>query len=266
MPRSTVTTAVTSGTEDTAPAAPTRRSARPRLWAEILLIAVCYSAYTFVRNLVPASEHAALQRAGEVLRAEHGMGLDVEYAFNMLFVNVRWLGVSANYYYATLHFVVTIGVLVWLYAWHPERYARFRTLLFATTVTALLGFWFYPLAPPRMLPGFVDTVVAFNTWGLYDSSPIATMSNQFAAMPSLHTAWSLWCAVAIFTTAGSRWARGLAVLYPVLTVIVILGTANHFLVDVVGGALVLFAGFVLYETITRGGQPAQILCRGSAGV
>lgn len=236
---------------------------RPRLWAEVLLIAVCYTAYSFVRNLVPTAETAALRRAGDILHAERLLGLDIEYAVNRLFVDAQWLGVTANYYYATLHFAVTIGVLVWLYVWHPSRYVTFRTLLFATTVTALLGFWLYPLAPPRMLPGFVDTVVQFNTWGLYDSSPIATMSNQYAAMPSLHTAWSLWCALAIFTTVRHRWAKALAIIYPVLTIVVILGTANHFILDAVGGAAALAGGAAVSAALTRAWAPALRLCRSS---
>lgn len=246
---------------DVVPSTPVR--GRPRLWAEILLIAACYSAYSLVRNLVPTAEDAAMQRAVELLSAERALGLDIEYAVNRLFVDLQWLGVAANYYYATLHFAVTIGVMVWLYVWHPGRYSKFRSLIFATTVTALLGFWLYPLAPPRMLSGYVDTVIAFNTWGLYDSSPIATVSNQFAAMPSLHTAWSLWCAVAIYTTAKRGWVKALAVAYPTVTVVVILGTANHFILDAVGGALVLFGGFVVYETMTRAWAPANRLCRGS---
>jgi hypothetical protein len=242
-----------------------RRSGRPRLWAEIVLIAVCYSAYSVVRNLVPTRHATAMQRAYEILDAERSLHLNVEYAVNQLFVDVRWLGVAANYYYATLHFIVTIGVLVWLYARHPHRYATYRWMLFGTTLTALLGFWFFPLAPPRFLPGYVDTVLAFHTWGLYDSSPIASVSNQYAAMPSLHTAWSIWCALAVINIVRSRLLKAVAGLYPVLTVIVILGTSNHFILDAFGGAAVLAGGYVLTQTLPRAAAPAQRLCRGGVG-
>ncbi|MBC6461595.1 phosphatase PAP2 family protein [Actinomadura sp. HBU206391] len=244
---------------------PDRRSGRPRLWAELLLIAVCYGAYSVVRNLVPTQHAAAMQRAHEILEAERALHLDFEFAVNQFFVDTRWLGVTANYYYATLHFIVTIGVLVWLYAWHPHHYVTYRWLLFGTTITALIGFWFYPLAPPRFLPGYVDTVVAFNTWGLYDSSPIATVSNQYAAMPSLHTAWSLWCALAVITIVRSRWVKIVAAGYPIVTVVVILGTSNHFILDAVGGGAVLAGGYVLTQTLTWAAGPAQRLCRIGVG-
>ncbi|HZB30755.1 MAG TPA: phosphatase PAP2 family protein [Streptosporangiaceae bacterium] len=224
---------------------------RPRLWREILLIAACYGAYSIVRNMVPTRHTAALRRAGELLDLERSMHIDVELWFNQLFTRVGWLGVSANYYYATLHFAVTLGVLGWLFARHPGRYRAYRWWMFGTTVSALIGFWFYPLAPPRMMQGYVDTVLAFHTWGLYDSSPIATVSNQYAAMPSLHTAWSLWCAVALVRVARTRWVKVLAVCYPVCTVFVIMGTANHFILDAVGGVVSLTCGVVVAIAAAR---------------
>lgn len=254
------------GAPDTGGASSAAAGARPRWWAELAIIAVCYAAYSFVRNLVPADHAAAVGRAYEIMDAERVLHLDVEYWLNRLFAVHSWLGVSANYYYSTLHFIVTIGVLVWLYAKHPPRYVRYRTALFATTVIALAGFWSYPLAPPRMLPaeGFVDTVIVFNTWGLYDSSPVATVSNQYAAMPSLHTAWSVWCALAIVSVARRAWVRGLAVAYPVLTVLVIMGTANHFILDAVGGLVVLGAGFAFGPAALRALSLTRGLSRDSA--
>lgn len=224
---------------------------RPRLWREVLLIGACYGAYSIVRNMVPTRHAAALQRADDLLDLERTMHIDVELWFNQLFTRVGWLGVGANYFYATLHFAVTIGVLGWLFARHPGRYRAYRWWMFGTTVSALIGFWFYPLAPPRMMPEYVDTVLAFNTWGLYDSSPVATMSNQYAAMPSLHTAWSLWCAAAIVRIARSRWVKILAVCYPACTVLVIMGTANHFILDAVGGVVSLASGFVVAIAAAR---------------
>jgi hypothetical protein len=244
---------VATGDETDAPAAV---PGRPRLYREILLIGLCYSAYTLVRNLVPTTHTAALALGREILHVEAVLHVNAELPLNRLFTEQRWLGVGANYYYATLHFVVTIGVLVWLYAWHPERYVAYRRVIFATTVTALAGFWAFPLAPPRMLPGFVDTVLSFHTWGLYEStsSPVASVSNQYAAMPSLHTAWSLWCAIAIFDVARSRWAKAVAICYPVVTVMVIIGTANHYLLDAVGGVLTLGAGYLVALGLRPAGQ------------
>jgi hypothetical protein len=224
---------------------------RPRLYREILLIALCYTAYSFVRNLVPHNHTAALRLGHRILSIERALRLDPETPLNRLFDHVHWVGVAGNYYYSTLHFVVTPVVLGWLYVRHQDRYVFYRRLIFATTVLALVGFWLMPLAPPRMLPGFVDTVLSFHTEGLYASgaSPVGAVSNQYAAMPSLHTGWALWCAIAIADVTRRRWVKILAFCYPAATVVVILGTANHYFLDAVGGAVTLGCGYLATRSV-----------------
>ncbi|MFJ6752037.1 MULTISPECIES: phosphatase PAP2 family protein [unclassified Streptomyces] len=219
----------------------------PRLWFEILLIGVSYWTYSLIRNAVPEQKGQALRNADWIWRAEHSLGIAVEHTVNHAVNSVTWLIVSMNYYYATLHFIVTIGVLIWLYHWHPGRYSAARLALFATTGVALLGYYFYPLAPPRLMPGggFVDTVVQHQTWGSMASGNLASMSNQYAAMPSMHIGWSLWCGITIALLAKPLWARVLGLLYPTLTLMVIVSTANHFWLDAVGGVLCLAFGFGL---------------------
>jgi len=152
-----------------------------------------------------------------------------------------------NYYYATLHFVVTLSVLVWLYRCHPGRYAAARLVLFATTVVALVGYYFFPLAPPRLMTGttFVDTVMVHQTWGSMASGDLKHMSNQYAAMPSMHIGWSVWCGLTIFALARVPWVRVLGLLYPAVTLMVIVATAIHFWLDAVGGLLCLAFGFTV---------------------
>lgn len=226
-------------------AAARAKAVRPRLWPELLLIVVVYLAYEMVRNLVPADHATAAHRAYEVLNLEYSLNIDVEYTLNRIFTAHTWLALPANYFYSTMHFIMTVGVMVWLYWRHPARYPVYRSLLFFTTLVGLVGFWIFPLAPPRMLPGFTDTVISFGTWGIYDSGPMGSVSNQYAAMPSMHTAWSLWCAAAIIDITRRRWAVVLAALYPATTILVIMGTANHYILDAIGGAVALALGWAL---------------------
>ncbi|MGW6686717.1 phosphatase PAP2 family protein [Streptomyces sp. NPDC054961] len=220
---------------------------RPRLWFEILLIAVSYWTYSLIRNAVPEQKAAALANADWIWKVEQALGIAVEEKVNHAVNSVTWLVVSMNYYYATLHFIVTIGVLVWIYRFHPGRYAATRLVLFATTGVALVGYYFYPLAPPRLMNGhdFVDTVLVHHTWGSMASGNLKHMSNQYAAMPSMHIGWSLWCGLTIFAVASAPWARILGLLYPTATLIVIVSTANHFWLDAVGGMLCLAFGFAV---------------------
>jgi hypothetical protein len=226
---------------------------RPKWWQEIAFIALCYWLYSLVRNAVPDHQVAAGHRAADLLAAERGMHLAVERQVNDLVARTDWLAYFCNYYYATLHFVVTIAVLVWLYRRHPLRYRSIRSVLFATNLVALLGFYFYALAPPRLMDGsqgYVDTIIAFHTWGSWGSADVAAASNQYAAMPSLHIGWALWCAVVIWALAERRWVRVLGALYPCMTLFVIVGTANHFVLDAVGGMLALAAGFAAQRLLS----------------
>jgi hypothetical protein len=222
----------------------------------VLFIAICYGLYSLVRNAVPDHRVAAAHRAVDIYGLERTLHIGVEQSINAVVASTSWLAYVCNYYYATLHFAVTVGVLVWLYLKHPLRYRAVRSVLLVTNVVALAGFWFYALMPPRMLTGrgFVDTIVVFHTWGSWGSADVAKASNQFAAMPSLHIGWALWCAVAIVSLARRRWVRVLGALYPLATLFVIVGTANHFLLDAVGGVLALALGFGVQRLMS--GRPA----------
>ncbi|AUG76913.1 inositol phosphorylceramide synthase [Kitasatospora sp. MMS16-BH015] len=222
-----------------------RSPARPRLLFELALIGISYWLYSLVRNAVPEQAVVAQKHASWIWRFEQFLGVDVERAINHGVNSVTWLIVGMNYYYATLHFIVTIGVLVWLYRRHPGRYAAARSVLFVTTAIALVGFYFFPLAPPRLMTdgGFIDTVAIHHTWGSLASGAGAQVSNQYAAMPSMHIGWSLWCGLTIFFLARAPWARALGLLYPLCTLLVIISTANHFWMDAVGGMVCLGVGF-----------------------
>ncbi|MFF0126202.1 phosphatase PAP2 family protein [Streptomyces mirabilis] len=229
---------------------------RPRLWVELVCTGLLYWAYTLTRNAVPAHRSAALHRAQDILRAEQELHLNIELTINHAADRVGWLIVGMNYYYATLHFIVTIGVLLWLYGRHGERYRPVRTALYTATLLALAGFAFCATAPPRFLPGqgFIDTVVVHHTWGSWASGDVAALSNQYAAMPSVHIIWSSWSGLTLAFLARRTWVRVLGLCYPLATFTVILATANHFVTDAVAGAATLAVGFLIQQLLT--GRPA----------
>ncbi len=220
-----------------------RDGVRPRVWTELLLIGIGYWAYSLIRNAVPARAGAAFAHAGDVLRIEGDLGLDVEQHVNHTVNASTWVIVAMNYFYSVLWVVATIGVLVWLYVRHPDRYRAARTTLFATTMLALAGFFLFPLAPPRLMPGYIDTTVVHHTWGSFASGGMASLSNQYAAMPSMHIGWSLWAGIAVYLYAQRRWVRILGLLYPLATLAVVVSTGNHYLLDAVGGAVTLALGY-----------------------
>jgi hypothetical protein len=229
---------------------------QPRWWQEVTIIGFCYWIYSEVRNLVPDQKSIAMRHGRSVQHLQDVLHLNFERSLNGFVASHEPIAQVMNYYYATLHFVVTIAVLVWLYRSHPRIYRGARTVIFATSLIALAGFFLYPLAPPRLLPssyGYIDTLAVFNTWGSLADPKVAEHSNQFAAMPSLHIGWALWCGVAIFLCAKQVWVRGLGLIYPICTLLVIVGTANHYIIDAVAGLAVFLAGsLVQYLMSGRG--------------
>jgi hypothetical protein len=228
---------------------------RPMIWLEIALIGISYYVYTLTRLAAPAHESGAENRGWAILHFEHYLGINFEHTVNHAVYNIKWLIFSMNVYYATLHFIVPIAVLVWVYWKFPDRYRALRTVMFAMTGLALLGFYFYSLAPPRLLGGggFIDTFKLLNPWGQTSatSDGVAGMSgtNEYAAMPSLHIGWSTWCAIAIAYLAKRNWVKVLGILYPFATFAVIISTANHYVLDAVGGLVVLGLGFLVQRLL-----------------
>ena len=219
----------------------------PQWWQEIAIIAVGYWLYGLARNAVRDKDSVAFAHGRSVEHLQNLLHLNVELSINHFVAAHEPLAQVMDYYYATLHFIVTISVLIWVFRTQPLLYRGVRTVLFATTILGLAGFYFYPLAPPRLLSqyGYVDTVLKFHTWGSLADPDVADHSNQFAAMPSLHIGWSLWCAIAIYHCARHVWVRRLAFVYPVCTLIVIVGTANHFVLDAVGGVVTVALAFAV---------------------
>jgi hypothetical protein len=222
---------------------------RPRWWREVAFAAVFYGIYSAVRNLqgsAAVSYARALTDAQRIIHVEQLLHVFDEESIQHALLNDRWLIDIANVLYGSLHFIVTIAVLIVLFRRNPDAYRRARNALAAATSIALVGFAFYPTAPPRLLPsdyGFVDTLARYGTLWSFDSGSMSKISNQYAAMPSLHFAWALWCAIAILPLLHSRRARIGVFAYPALTLAVIIITANHFFLDAAMGAVTTAAGF-----------------------
>jgi hypothetical protein len=220
---------------------------RPVWWQELAIIAFGYWLYTMGRNAVPEQASIAMRHGRSVQHLQDVLHLNFELSINHFVAANEWLAQILDYYYAALHFVVTIAVMLWLFTRWRHVYRGARTVLVATTLFGLLGFYLYPLAPPRLLSDYdyIDTVVKFHTWGSLADPSIASHSNQFAAMPSLHIAWALWCGIVIFRCASRTWVRALGLCYPVGTLFVIIGTANHYFIDALGGVAVIVLGFAV---------------------
>ncbi|MEU9780543.1 bifunctional glycosyltransferase 87/phosphatase PAP2 family protein [Streptomyces phaeochromogenes] len=237
---------------------------RPNLLLELLLIRVGYSAYQQVRLAATggtnAGGRATAEEHGEQVHAiEKFLQIDVERWVNHAVVDVPWLQSFFDFYYTSFHFVVPLSVLGILYARRPADYRWARAALGFATLFALVGFWLYPLAPPRLMPGlgFIDTVHGVQDFSQPDYGTLTALTNQYAAMPSLHFGWSLWCGLVIAILAPKWWMKALGLLHPLFTVSAIVATANHWVLDAVGGAAVVGAGFAL-TYLLQGPRPRPL--------
>ena len=235
-------------------------------WIELLAVLVFYIVYSAIRNIHGGSlpPPHAFDHAHQIMSLEHHLGIYHEQTFQEWARHFRPLILFANYYYGSFHFIVTIFAGVYLYRHYRDDYPRFRNTIAITTAIALIGFTLYPLAPPRMFPGFVDTLLKDPAFWSFNSGGMQTVSNQFAAMPSVHIAWSTWCALALGPRLSNKTASVLAWCYPAITLVVIIITANHYLLDAVGGVVTLALGWFIANRVTRAGRGTPIDAAGGS--
>ncbi|MEV0980699.1 phosphatase PAP2 family protein [Streptomyces sp. NPDC049915] len=232
---------------------------RLRWWTELPLVLLVYGCYSAGRLLARGDVSDAVDHGLALLRVEKFLHLNAEHPLNRLFTGNPWLGVPADFWYASLHYLVTPALLVWMFRAHAAHYRAARTWLLTSTFLGLIGFTLMPTCPPRLLAagyGFVDTMAHYSSygwWGGEASAPrgMGGMTNQYAAMPSLHVGWALWCGVMLWRYGRGPAARVLAVVYPVGTTLVVMGTANHYLLDAVAGVVVMAVGLLLAPAVMR---------------
>ena len=223
-----------------------------------------YQLYDVGRERALGTTAQALANARDIVAAERWLGIYWERGVQQAFLSADWFIAFWNIYYGTIHFVLPVVALVLLYRKTPARYVRWRNTLVLMWGIAIVTFWAYPLMPPRLMSpqfGFHDTAAEFFNFGPQvrvefgaDGQPtagaLAQYGNPFAAMPSFHVGWSTWCLAALWPLVRRRWIKGLLIAHVSAVLFCITVTANHWLLDAVGGWMVLalgYAGAVLLE-------------------
>lgn len=241
----------TQNRTETAPqAAAAAPSALQRWWhsragaemlKELVIVVGLFLLYRLGRQLGKQHVDNAFENARQVIRFENRFGFGNEIGLQQQLLPHRWVIQGLNQYYARVHFPVSVGFIVFCYIRWPDTYKQVRKLFIIVTSTALVIHLAYPLAPPRMMPGFVDTIARYGPT-IYGSK---TVANQFAAMPSLHFGWAVLVAYGVWHATQGVW-RFVAILHPFLTLSAIVVTANHYWLDpIVAGAIVALA--LLFE-------------------
>ncbi|MEU3978966.1 phosphatase PAP2 family protein [Streptomyces sp. NPDC026672] len=231
---------------------------RPPLVREFLLVAGLFLVYKLGRQLATGHTGEAFHNAHRVWDLERAAHLPDELSVQSALLHGNTLVHVANTYYATIHFPATLAFLVWLYLRRPAHYVWARRVLAVVTAAALVLPFTFPLAPPRMLAGtgMVDTARLYGP-SVYGPPTSDHLSNQYAAMPSLHFGWALMVAVGLIVATRSRW-RWLWLLHPLTTLLVIVGTANHYWLDAIAATAMLGVALALihppHRTRTTAGR------------
>ena len=207
---------------------------------QVLLFAIAYYGYRLVRGTVddPVGAALAFQHSRDVIHLEQSLGIFVEPHIQSWVTSSRVLIDGASWMYINAQFTVTMACLVYIYLRHNSSFYFVRNMFAVAMWTANVGFMLFPAAPPRFFPewGFQDSVANF-THVTHDSGAVNSLVNQYAAIPSMHVAFALMIAVPLSRLAKHRVTRVLWRLYPLLVILVIISTGNHFITDAVLGAL-----------------------------
>ena len=226
---------------------------------ELGVLVALFAAYNLIRAAQGTDVDAAFAHAHAIFHTEDWFFDHVERPLNHWLATVTLLAVPACYFYAVFHYAATPFVL--FRSWRVGGWVYHRgywTIVLASAI-ALVIYARFPVAPPRLVPGLgsIDVMREFadyGWWGEAASAPraIGDATNQYAAMPSLHFGWSLWCGIQMWSFQKTGW-RIAAVVYPTLQVLVVIATANHFLLDVLGGAacVILALGLVTAARVVR---------------
>lgn len=232
-----------------------RRTAGAEVLRELAQVLGAFLLYNVGRMLAAEELHRADAHAYGIINAERWLRLPAEATLQTWALGHDWLIDLANRYYVSVHFPLTIAVLIWLYRYRRPAYTWAKRALLLATGVALVFHVLVPVTPPRLLSslGMVDTGHA-GGMSIYQAPVLGSMSNEYAAMPSLHVGWALLLVVVLVAACRTRW-RWLWLLHPLATLFVVVSTANHYWLDGLAGSVLVLGA--LWLTRPRGATPAQ---------
>jgi hypothetical protein len=220
-----------------------------RVTAQVLLIALAFVLYLVVRALTIGSESIAFGNARRLLEWEYDLGIAWERGAQTLILDSELWIETFNFIYVWLYWPTVLGALVFLYLTNKRRYVLYRNALFFSGAIGLVIFASFPVAPPRFLDGFTDTVSDLSR-SHFVARP-SGFANEFAAMPSFHVGWVVLAGVILFMCTRSWWTRAFTLVPGVAMSMAVVFTANHYIVDGIAGVAICVTGLLLAVWLQR---------------
>ena len=219
---------------------------------QLLLLLAVDVTYEVIRALLEGPADVALAHARDIVRAERALGVFVERDLQ------RWVldGPQAvesgfRWIYQNCQRLIVWTFVIWLYLRRNAFYPQVRNTIIALDVIGLLGYWLYPTAPPRLTPGYGIVDVLDPAQANLRSSIVGSLTNLYAAVPSLHTAYALLIGITGYRACRHLVTRLIWAIYPALVVIATIVTGNHWLLDAVAGALALALAWMAVSALPR---------------
>lgn len=227
---------------------------------EAAIVIGLYALWQLAGRLSITGTAGAFARAAWIDDLQRTLGLPPEAAVQRLVLWSPMLVHSANVYYAVVHFPATIALLIWLFVRHRADYGCARTV-FAVTTFLCLVIQLMPVAPPRMMPGIVDTGVQYGL-SVYGAGFGA---DELSAMPSVHIAWAAAVGWYVWRVAPRR-SRWIGPVHAVITVLVVVVTGNHWWLDCVVAVIVLALSTLVVDAAYRAARRLRAARRAPVAV
>ncbi|MCZ7590392.1 MAG: phosphatase PAP2 family protein [Gaiella sp.] len=254
------------------PTRPAPAGARPRwglhaptgLAREALLVAFAILLYFGIRNATVGNADVAFANADRLVTLERHLGIAWEDSLQSAIVSHDALVTAANWVYIWGHWPVILSVATLLYLYRPRQYYLLRNAFFVSGFIGFAFFWLFPVAPPRLLDaGLVDTVTEHSN--AYRALQPPGLTNQYAAFPSLHAGWNVLVGIVLVVAVTSLALRLVAVALPVAMSLAVVATANHFVIDVAAGLVVVLIGLVVAIFVQRRETASTLGADGASG-
>ena len=224
---------------------------------ELLLVAFAFLLYFIVRANVIDDHELALRNAQRIIDAEQALGIFVEYDWQQAVLESRLAVRFFNFVYFWLDFPLIAVVGLTMYFTRRRQYTFTRDAILASGAFALVCYYLFPVAPPRLVPelGIIDTLQAFNN-ASYQAQSTEFFVNPYAAMPSLHVGWAVLLGIGVAWAYGrSRIVLLLCVLHPLTQSISTVVTGNHYFLDGAGGLAAAAFGLAVAWALQRWAYP-----------
>ena len=237
----------------------------PRGWRDlgwqVLVVIGFYTLYELVRGMIDANGYKPFGDADKIINFERLLHVFVEPSIQAWAQNIHWLIDAADWIYLNSHFFVSLAVLAFLYLRRNDSFYFVRNMFMIAMGIALIGYWLYPTAPPRLMPewGFTDSISQFmgfqGSMHFDNHTPAGVLVNLYAAVPSMHVCFALLTAWPMTRLVKHRTAKIAWCVYPALITFVVVATGNHYFTDVFLGALTAGISALLAKQLLARARP-----------